>query len=208
VHLTDTAVRRILAGHRCPDNLTELGGRRTPLPYCTVELGPDDVLFMRFGSGGGYGDPLERDPGRVVGDVVTGLLSPGTAELVYGVVIGAGGLDLPRTEERRRKLRQERRATAMAATGGRVERGRPLQENLEICADDGGEWIRCTRCGHVLCPAGEDWTRACGSRLFPPTNAGPLMADWLGRFLLEEFHCPACGILLKTDVVSQAGQAT
>jgi N-methylhydantoinase B len=217
VHLTDTAVRRIMAGHRCPDNLTELGGRRTPLPYCTVELAPDDVLFMRFGSGGGSGDPLERDPGRVVGDVVTGLLSPGTAELVYGVVIGDGGLDLSRTEERRRKLRQERLAAGGArrrqpsgpqGVAGHAVSGRPLQENLEIWTENGRAWIRCARCGHVLCPAGEDWTRACGSRLLPPTNAGPLMADWLGRFLLEELHCPQCSVLLKTEVVSQAGQAT
>lgn len=37
--------------------------------------------------GGGYGDPLNRDPARVAATVNRGWLSPGKAEEVYGVII-------------------------------------------------------------------------------------------------------------------------
>jgi N-methylhydantoinase B len=43
-------------------------------------------------AGGGYGDPLLRDPARVRDDVADGLLSPATAKADYGVVLGDDGV--------------------------------------------------------------------------------------------------------------------
>jgi len=79
----------------------------------------------------------------------------------------------------------------------------PLRENLEVYTDTGGAWVRCTRCSHVLCQANEDWKQACKTRDLPPTKAGPLMNDLLGRFLLEQLCCPNCGILLNTELVEE-----
>ena len=45
----------------------------------------DDVIRVFTGSGGGYGDPRERDPELVRADVRNGLLSPQRARDVYGV---------------------------------------------------------------------------------------------------------------------------
>lgn len=42
-------------------------------------------------AGGGYGPPLERDPARVLDDVLDGIISVATAERDYGVVIGTEG---------------------------------------------------------------------------------------------------------------------
>jgi len=39
--------------------------------------------------GGGWGDPLEREPERVVRDVIEGKVSPGAARTDYGVVLRA-----------------------------------------------------------------------------------------------------------------------
>ena len=51
---------------------------------------------------GGYGDPLERDPARVLDDVLDGLISAETAERDYGVVIVAGShVDAVATESAR-----------------------------------------------------------------------------------------------------------
>ena len=80
---------------------------------------------------------------------------------------------------------------------------RPLQENLEVCEDRSGAWIRCARCGHVLCSQGEDWTKRCAVRALPPTQAGPLMADLVGQFLLEQLCCPSCGALVSTEIKSR-----
>lgn len=50
-------------------------------------LQQDDVVSIRTGGGGGWGDPLERDPSLVLADVVNGFISPDDAEQVYGVVL-------------------------------------------------------------------------------------------------------------------------
>ena len=43
------------------------------------------MIRVFTGSGGGYGDPRERDPALVRADVRNGLLSPQRARDVYGV---------------------------------------------------------------------------------------------------------------------------
>lgn len=46
-----------------------------------------DIVSIRTGGGGGWGDPLERDPHLVLEDVVGGLISRESAEIAYGVVL-------------------------------------------------------------------------------------------------------------------------
>ncbi len=47
----------------------------------------EDVLQNNSGGGGGWGNPLERDPQLVLADVVNEFVSPGSARRDYGVVI-------------------------------------------------------------------------------------------------------------------------
>ena len=58
--------------------------------------------------GGGYGDPLERDPERVLDDVLDGLVSEKNARDQYGVVLLDGSVDRRATEELRSGMRKER----------------------------------------------------------------------------------------------------
>jgi N-methylhydantoinase B len=51
-----------------------------------------EVIRIRTTGGGGWGDPLRRDPGLVVRDVVWSKVSPGHALADYGVVL-TGSLD-------------------------------------------------------------------------------------------------------------------
>jgi N-methylhydantoinase B len=46
---------------------------------------------MHTGSGGGFGDPLERDPEQVAADVREGFVSANRAREVYGVVLTDDG---------------------------------------------------------------------------------------------------------------------
>ena len=46
-----------------------------------------DIISFRSPSGGGWGDPLERDPEAVLQDVIDGLLDAEHAKVQYGVVI-------------------------------------------------------------------------------------------------------------------------
>jgi N-methylhydantoinase B len=57
----------------------------------TYALEQGDVISTRLAGGGGYGDPLEREPSRVAADVRDGLLSREKARDAYGVVFGPDG---------------------------------------------------------------------------------------------------------------------
>jgi N-methylhydantoinase B len=74
-----------------------------------TEIG--DVVSYFSPSGGGYGDPLERDPNKVLDDVLDGFITPDHARDDYGVLLsevddGYGWtLDIQGTEQLRNTLR-------------------------------------------------------------------------------------------------------
>ena len=104
------AIAEAIAAGKSPDQLDELGGSSRLLPYCEFNVGKNDVLYMRMSSGGGYGDPLEREPQRVLQDVEDGIISRQEAREIYGVAIEGSdpALNLAATEKWRAELRQER----------------------------------------------------------------------------------------------------
>lgn len=68
--------------------------------HVAVPIGAEAIV--RTGGGGGWGDPLERDPAAVRNDVIEELISAHAALEDYGVVLdGKGNVDLAATEERR-----------------------------------------------------------------------------------------------------------
>lgn len=62
-------------------------GRLLGVHFSGVELEPGDIFTRPSAGGGGYGDPLNRDPARVVEDVIDGYVTLGGARIDYGVVI-------------------------------------------------------------------------------------------------------------------------
>jgi N-methylhydantoinase B len=72
-----------------------------------------------YGGGGGYGDPLEREPARVLDDVLDEYVSPQAARDAYGVVFTGSleGLDLAVDEAATRSHRDALRAARR--NGGR-----------------------------------------------------------------------------------------
>ena len=54
-----------------------------------IQLEAGDHVIYRSNGGGGFGDPLERDPTSVLADVTAGWVSQGKAEKVYGVALVA-----------------------------------------------------------------------------------------------------------------------
>lgn len=53
----------------------------------TTPIAPGDTAVTITPGGGGWGNPLERDPERVAWDVLEGFISPERARTVYGVVV-------------------------------------------------------------------------------------------------------------------------
>jgi N-methylhydantoinase B len=68
----------------------------------------EDVVLIDTSGGGGFGDPLEREPERVVADVSEGYVSAGAAAARYGVALTDRGLDAIATRRQRETLRARR----------------------------------------------------------------------------------------------------
>jgi len=63
-------------------------GSEHPLPSIgDITLQPGEWLRGSEAGGGGYGDPLDRDPLRVLADVTEGWVTPGAATETYGVAL-------------------------------------------------------------------------------------------------------------------------
>ncbi len=101
------------------------GGKTGRLARTVINPGPDeqivhgkqsrefahgDVISFQQSGAGGYGDPLERDPARVLDDVLDEYVSVDAARRDYGVVIVGDGIDLrvdePATTALRHALRR------------------------------------------------------------------------------------------------------
>jgi N-methylhydantoinase B len=75
----------------------------------TTTLDPGGVASIQTPGGGGYGDPLERDPEAVLEDVRDEKVSVAAAREAYGVVVtDEGDLDRAATRERRETMRAGR----------------------------------------------------------------------------------------------------
>lgn len=90
-------------GHVAALTLLAPDGTRRDLPskvpYAKVKAG--GRLISTGPCGGGYGDPMQRDPQAVLADVLDGLIPASTAERDFGVVIRAGQVDAAATAQRR-----------------------------------------------------------------------------------------------------------
>lgn len=84
--------------------------------FSNVPIGPGDAFTRPSAGGGGFGDPLEREPEAVLEDVIDEYVSVERAERDYGVVINAIDPELDQyeidhdaTKKARAKIRRQRR---------------------------------------------------------------------------------------------------
>ena len=79
-----------------------------------VDHVPGECYAYRYGGGGGWGDPIDRDPEKVLDDVLDEYVSEEGARRDYGVVLRGSleELDLAVDQEATAALRAQRRATA------------------------------------------------------------------------------------------------
>lgn len=117
VLIRGAAARDRLANGKIPDSLEALEGTPDILPpHVETDLASSDAYYTHWQGGGGYGDPLLRDPGSVALDVANYKVSPRAAQEIYGVVLDRVGIvDISATEEHRLQLRHERKNTSTHA---------------------------------------------------------------------------------------------
>jgi N-methylhydantoinase B len=167
-----------------------------PIPLPDAHLVAGQVHLAVSQGGGGYGDPLDREPAAVLEDALDGLVGRDRAADDYGVVLVAGpaglAVDGPATE----KLRADHRR---ARLGGREPRpatvqraGRRISTALDLV--DGGRAFACARCGAQLCDADRNVYEHLLRVDRPVGDSAPFAIGYDGaeRFVVRHFHCPEC----------------
>src|SRR5436190_1664637 len=81
--------------------------KRLPTRYADYPLKEGDVFRLDTPGGGGFGDPLARDPKQVLSDVAQGYVTVEAAARDYGVVVDKSGrvVDEPATAKRRAAMK-------------------------------------------------------------------------------------------------------
>ena len=183
-----------------PASLDELTGESSFDQFWGhVELEEGDAQYVRFMGGGGYGDPIDRDPKLVIADVQAGLVSDSAARGIYGVVVQGDRVDESATNERRAAIRAERLGRAAETRQRDVPRtGMRISEYLQRTPAGA---TQCTWCGGEFAGVGVDWKDAAVLRRVPIEQAGPLRPP-TAEFTLVEACCPSCGTLLDTELAA------
>jgi N-methylhydantoinase B len=177
---------------------------------------PEFTIVADFvGGGGGYGDPIEREPDMVAKDVGRGIVSPRMAEKIHGVVLIQSSLipDNIATLKRRQQIREERIREGKPFSGTTSslsdavrkstnwEQIVKFHEYLAIARNGKTEAIRCLRCGHLFCPKHDNYKCYALRRerdLFDlAQRLVPSGESYLGGYL--EYYCPGCATLLHVD---------
>ena len=127
-------------GQRSSKRLVRADGAAQWLPAkCEdVAVKTGDLLFFNTWGGGGWGDPLQRDPELVRSDVERGLVSVAGAKR-YGVALQAdGGVDEQATQALRETLSAKRGKPALFDFGGAIAeiKARALEETHLPPPDD------------------------------------------------------------------------
>jgi N-methylhydantoinase B len=178
--------------------------------YALTSMRIGDVYRTASQGGGGYGDPLDRDPERVARDVESGLVSVEWARRVYGVALDQDHrIDRAATAARRQEIRQTRREVAGGGETAPVpepwdprRQGMRLSEALFYERGPAGARLRC-RYGHVLGGASTPPKRLMALASYPVQVIGPEVNPHAVngvRFELREFYCPACWTRLEVEV--------
>jgi N-methylhydantoinase B len=216
-----TNLKELLAGGEVPRTADELqAGERFRLRGKSngTPLGDGDVIVSTAAGGGGFGDPLDREPELVARDVSAGHVSVRAAGDVYGVVVGEQGvLEGDATEHRRAAIRAERAAWHPAGTpagsdvdGASPATGQPPRSvhHAVVARDEGTQRVlACMRCDHVLSGYAGNYKLGLlvdeGSVTIIPPNADP-------SFMLDEdivfrrYCCPGCQTLMTTEIVRRS----
>ncbi|MYH69444.1 MAG: hypothetical protein F4147_04875, partial [Gammaproteobacteria bacterium] len=210
-------VRDFFAKGVIPDSLESLDGDLTVVQpkLNNLRQGTTDVHEFRLSAGGGYGDPLLREPERVQEDVGLGYVSREAAADMYGVVIDSDGkVEGTQTEARRLQIRTERIGRPPPRAINESD-GHRVSEYLVLKADakangesEEGIKMHCRMCDTAICGITENYKDAVVYRRLPISAGGSMMNDpslYVDvNIELRQFVCPGCATLLETEVACES----
>jgi N-methylhydantoinase B len=162
----------------------------------------NDVLYIATNGGGGYMDPLDRDPEAVFTDVRERIVSPEAAREFYGVVMREGVLDIGATKGLRATLvarRQRSKGTFRVETDD-VPKSTGMSPKLNVQSDVVSQKVCCTDCGYSLGLRGRSWKGSADVEEIPTDRlTHEVITGESAETIMRQFFCPACGALLDTE---------
>jgi len=198
--------------------ISSINTSRRPFPADAVE-------YHNWQGGGGYGDPLDRDPMSVLDDVRDGRVSVTCAAGLYGVVVSATAgtdeatLDQTATGQARAAIRQARLSSGRPAAGvipaggeewisltawtSSVPTSGELQIGEAVLLDYHNDRAACLRCGTRLGGAREDPRQGCLAEVTGTAAVGPARGQDYGQdtVCLVRYYCPGCARQLDASIV-------
>jgi N-methylhydantoinase B len=158
-----------------------------------------DVFAVTWQGGGGWGDPLDREPQAVSDDVRAGAVSAQAASEIYGVRLSQSGVDATGTTALRQDIRSARIAGQAAASQvGEAALVARLGPNLQVVRDTQGIHV-ISAAGARLATGSTRWRQGAVAKTFElaPTDHRIALHEDLA---MTAFYCPASGALLAVDV--------
>ncbi len=180
-------------------------------------LNPQDAIVIVCAGGGGYGDPLQRDPAAVLVDMEAGLVSAAVARAVYGVAtveasaaagcqIDAAATSTLRKSIRERRLSEGRRLparapTAMNLAGSAGVLAQSIGAALDRVQENGEARYVCRHCKTSICGAHDDPKSGALARQVRMESLSPWNRYGLvDEIVVREFCCPGCAHLFAVEV--------
>ena len=212
----NSRIADVLAAGQLPSSLPEISETLEPgQNYATSYLAPGEVFTMTWQGGGGYGDPLARDPDAVARDVREQKVTAEAARSVYGVIVSDGVVDPAATTAERDRHRGRRRDRSQVPGEPRgkasLAAGRRLDDNLVQAPAPGGSGtiVACRHCAEILGGSDPGDTLALARYEGPSAEAGPQIiadpADYVDApIVFRQYCCPSCWTALYSAVVPAA----
>lgn len=168
-----------------------------------------DVYRSISNGGGGFGDPLQREPALVLEDLRLGRVTDATAAGQYGVIVSEGKVDYTATVMLRTKLIQKRKDETIAPLLTQA----PVKLEKQIArlfhdlfigkGEDGHHYFYCD-CGCTIAPNGVEayqymasWNKSASEagRYVDPHKTGELEFHW------QTHYCPSCFVQFDSSMV-------
>lgn len=196
-----------LGGGPIPQSLEEVEGDHEIVPcYAKSYLAPGEILYMNWQGGGGYGDPVQRDPEAVAHDVAEFKVTAEAAREVYGVVLVNGVVDDSATATARAEIGRQRRSRSTdPGTRGKeldLSAATRLDGNLALI----GSAVACSHCGCQVGDLDGDRTLSLLRYEGVPTDAGPQVLSDSGLYVdddvvFRQLCCPSCTTAIYSSLV-------
>jgi N-methylhydantoinase B len=197
--------QRIQETRRIPTSIGELHGKTEYIAPKAFDVSqtPADVFLLSWAGAGGYGDPLERDPARVVLDLQRGNITADWAVEAYGVVLDEKGrANLEATDVQRAKLRKARIRKAPKGERRKVEAAHARRVAEGLLLADG--LLACSKCEKEICAASENYKLHCAVIERPVQATNPNVLDPKtyvdDKMVFRSYACPSCGLLLQIEI--------